>query len=116
MLNPMKFKFLELPMMDGKPVAPKLQVKIPRDVENKKGWSKSRALKDAVKDAFAAAWKTGTRSFAETFIKVFKEEIDEYVDWNPDDILLKVRLPIRGLRWITLKKFKLSALERWVED
>ena len=112
----MKFKFGTIPTLDGKPVVPKLKVTMPRDVENKKGWTKTAAVKDALNDAWKAAWKRGSSEFAKTFIEIFKEEIDEYIDWNPDDILLTIRLPIKGLRWIPLKKIRLSDLEKWVEN
>ena len=112
----MGFKPPPVPKMDLTPMLPHLVVKFPRDVEKKKGWSKSKALKDAIGDAFKASWKVAIKSFASTFIKIFKEEIDEYVDWNPDDILLTIRIPLKGLRWIPLKRIKLSDLKKWVED
>jgi len=111
-----RFRRAPVPTLKAEPVPPRMKVKLPRDVERKKGWSKTRALKDALKDAFSEAWKAAKKAFAQRFIAVFKEEIDEYVDWNPDDILLKIKLPIRGLRWLTLYKVPLSTLERWVED
>jgi len=111
-----KFRRLPVPTLEAVPVEPHLKIILPRDVEKKKGWSKSRAIKDALQDAFSEAWKAARKVFASKFIETFKEEIDEWVDWNPDDILLRINVPIRGLRWITLKKIPLSALERWVED
>lgn len=112
----MRFRRAPAPRLEAKPVEPHLVVKLPRDVEKKKGWSKTKALKDALQDAFREAWKAAIRVFAEVFLRIFKEEIEEYVDWNPGDILLKINLPIRGLRWFTIKRVRLSALKKWVED
>lgn len=110
------FRAPPLKTLEAKPVQPRLTVTLPKDVEKKKGWSKSQAIKDALQDAFSAAWKAAVKTFARIFIETFKEEIDEWIDWNPDEVILRIYPPIRGLRWITLKKIRLSALEKWVED
>lgn len=112
----MEFKRRELARLEMKKMVPKLTVVLPKDVENKKGWSTAKALKDAISDAFAAAWKAGLKKFSETFMEIFKEEVEEFVDWNPKKVLLKIKVPIRGLRWITIKKVKLSQLKEWASD
>jgi len=115
-VDSMKFKKRKIPTLDTKEMVPKLTVVLPKDVENKKGWSTAKALKDAIADAFAAAWKAGLKTFSQTFMKIFKEEIEEFVDWNPKKVLLKIKVPIKGLRWITIKKVKLSQLKEWASD
>ena len=71
----MRFKQLPVPTIDGKPVLPKLKIILPRhvkDAEDKRGWGKGKALKDALSDAFDAAWKVALKSFAQTFLEIFK--------------------------------------------
>ena len=114
--DPMKFKWPTLPGMKAEPVEPHLEVKLPRDVENKKGWSKGRIIKDAISDAVRAGWKAGRTAFAQTFLRIFREEIEEGIDWNPDEILIKFRPPIPILKWFIVWEIEYKDLKKWVED
>ena len=114
--NSMRFRWPKAPTLSAEPLDPHLKVKLPRDVENKRGWTKGRILKDALADAISAAWKSGRKAFAETFLRIFKEEIEEGIDWNPDEILFELRPPIPVLKWFLVWEVQYKDLKRWVED
>ena len=115
MPDSMRFRWPDQPGLPGVPVAPKLVAKLPKEIENKQGWTKAEALKDALSDAMSEAWRHARHKFAAVFIQTFREELGEWASWNPDEILLTIRLPIRGLRWIPLKRIRMSDLEKWLD-
>jgi len=109
----MRFRFPTPKNLGNALMEPHLEAKLPEKVEDKEGWSFAEALKDAVADAFKEAWANAAGCFSKTFLnamEVFAIEMKEYVDFNLEKVEFTLRIPIRGLRWIPLKRFRTKDL------
>lgn len=106
MMDAMKAVLAHPPTLSPTPVTPRLEVKVPADVEDKTGWSVGRALKDAIGDAVDAALKEWLPQAWDMFryivVRRLLAETEEWMDWNADKELFRLRIPIRFLRWIPL--------------
>lgn len=87
------FRRAAIQVLSMDPVTPHLEVKWEADIENKAGWTKLEAIKDAFRDGFKAG--------AKAFIETTGAELEEWLDWNPEEPIYTVRIPIPGLRWIS---------------
>lgn len=86
------------------PVTPRLEAKLARDVEDKRGWSITEIAKDAFRDGF----RDGIRAFRERF----GEELEEAINWNLDTPIYTLRVP--GLGW-KLHTIRLRLIAGWLK-
>jgi hypothetical protein len=115
---PVGFKWPKPKGLPAVPLEPRLVPVLPKDVEKKLGWKATRAFKDAVSDAWGEAWPAARKLFAVVFLRRFKEEMREWVDWNPGDeaVLFEIWPAIGPLKWVPKMfrpKFRIRDLERF---
>ena len=98
------FQRAEAKILAAVPVKAYLEVKLADDVENKEGWTIKEGLKDAFEDGF--------RDGVSAFKKTTGEELEEWVDWNMEYPLYKVRIPKLGLKVWT---FRVKHIAKWLK-